>query len=117
MIDFKKIYREAESRRRQRLLGYLRRKRPVFAIEGTWSGYTSSQRRVCHLCYTTDVVFADAVKDLGSIRFSDNTYLYLSVKQVTDKSELRPENDEYDSLIRKCVDQGVSSVAGLKEER
>ena len=112
-IDWAKRYRQGA---RQRLLRFLRRGRPIFEITGTWSGYSSSQSRICHRIYITDSQKAEKVEQLHSIRFSDNTSLWISVHQISRKEDLHEENDQYSSLINSCLDQGVNSVIALKEK-
>ena len=102
-----------KQRARTRLLSFLRRGRPVFCIEGTWSGYTSSQRRICHRVYMTDGEMADKIKAIRSIRFTDGTALYVSVSPVFRKEELLDENRSYDALIDEAVRTGKTDVAEM----
>lgn len=87
----------------------------AFMIEGEWSGYSSSQQRICHRTYHGKK-FAELVKAIGyAIRFTDGTLLILNVKEVP-----RRKNDEihgYDELISKCAYRGVNSVAALYEKK
>lgn len=85
-----------------------------WVIEGEWSGYTSSQRRVVHRVYERSKDFADKVQKLGSIIYTDGTALYLSVKPHRGRKVER-EIHGYDSLIRDCIAKGVNRVALLKE--
>lgn len=89
---------------------------PRFLIEGVWSGYTSSQRRVSHREITTSAKFAEQVSDLRSIQFTDNTFLDLRVEQLPPRALVRePMLDGYGDLIRKCIAKGVTSVATLND--
>lgn len=83
-------------------------------IEGTWSGYSSSQRRVCHREFTNRAKFADAVRELRWIRFTDGTVLEINVTDIGDgrKSKPKPVNG-YSTLIRECLYAGVNAVSDL----
>jgi hypothetical protein len=88
-----------------------RRELPVFVVTGTWSGYTSSQERVCHREYCGKKT-AEAIRKIGhGIRFTDGTMLYLTVIKVARRT--LPPLDGYSSLIRECVAQGTNEVAKL----
>lgn len=91
------------------------KRRVRYVIEGVWGGYTASQSRVVHREYTTNKEFAEKVKNLGCIRFTDNTLLYLNVREM--KYRERKERDilGYKELIRNCLKQGVNSVAELRD--
>jgi hypothetical protein len=88
--------------------------KPRYEITGTWSGYSSGQRRVVHREYTTDKKFADNVKELGSIRYSDGTWLDLSVRQMEYREKKQQVMLSYYDLIRKCILKGVSDVKDLQ---
>lgn len=82
-----------------------------FVVEGTWSGYSSSQRRVAH----REVVHASlaaAIQRLGAIRYTDGTSLYLSVRPAMPRERVEI-NNQYGDLIRQCLRAGVNSVAAL----
>lgn len=83
----------------------------MYEIVGFWSGYTSSQRSLQHREYTSDKEFADKVRALGFIRYTDGTTLDLRVREVSEKNE--KEKHGYSDLIRSCVRHGVASVADL----
>ena len=85
-----------------------------FVIEGEWSGYRSDQQRVVHR-----TVHAGSEKRLREwceahhgILYTDGTMLYLSVRDCKPRERVQ-EKHGYDSLIRDCVDQNVTSVAAL----
>ncbi len=96
--------------KRNWILSLLRRSKPVWMIEGVWSGYTSSQSRCVHRHYLTD---KDEVEKLQTIRYTDGTALYLSIKEIKDKKELLPDNDNYTSLINQCLKHNIWNVADL----
>ena len=83
------------------------KRRKCWMIEGIWSGYRSSQQRVCHREYTHNFKQVEAIKKLGSIRFSDNTWLYLNVSNITGQHWRKrpPVINGYHSLINKCLDE------------
>ncbi len=85
-----------------------------FVIEGTWSGYRSSQTRVVHRTVHKDSerklrAWADAN---GSISYTDGTALWLTVREAKPRERVQVLNG-YGSLIRDCVYHNVSSVAAL----
>lgn len=90
---------------------------PRYEITGEWSGYHSHQRRVCHREYTTDKEFADKVRDLGFIRYTDGTTLDIRMRQLRKGERRQPEVRGYSSLIRDCVKHDTNSVADLPAER
>ncbi len=94
------------------------KRRRVWMIEGTWSGYRSSQSRVCHREYTKDVKRVEAIKNLGSIGYTDNTWLYLTVEEVTGLHwrHRRPTNHQYRQLIDKCLSEKKNMVVDLSHD-
>jgi hypothetical protein len=85
-----------------------------FVVEGTWSGYSSSQSRVCHR-----TVHKGAFKKLRAwcekthaIYYTDGTALYLAVRDCKPREKVK-EIHCYDDLIRKCFYADVNSVAQL----
>lgn len=88
----------------------------VYIIEGEWDGYKSSQRRVVHREYTTRKKFADEVRELGWIRFSDGTGLSLSVKERHTRTQRQPLSG-YSQLIRDCLFHKVASVDDLQKKK
>lgn len=83
----------------------------TFTIEGEWSGYTSAQCHVVHREHTRSKKRADAIRDLGSISYTDGTRLRLRV--IEGKSG-KPISG-YGSLIGQCLAKGVNSVAALQK--
>jgi hypothetical protein len=59
-----------------------------FVLEATWSGYTSSQRRVCHREVLTHG--RERFEAISSIRFTDGTYLYVSVRDALPRERIVP---------------------------
>jgi len=84
-----------------------------YEITGTWSGYTPSQKHVVHREYTINRRFADAVKALGTIAFTDGTQLMLRTRLMEYREKRGKEVNGYRSLIRDCIHYGVASVADL----
>ena len=80
-----------------------------YVIEGEWSGYKSSQRRICHRKVTT---IPDYYRGLTSIRFTDDTTLDLRILKCNPREKVS-EIDGYTSLIDKCIVKGVNSVEAL----
>lgn len=88
-----------------------------FIVEGQWSGYTNSQRRIVHRTIhkvSQKTLFA-WVKKNYSIRFTDGTVLMLSVRYCKPREQVKEING-YVSLIRQCVCYDVNSVAELPKE-
>ncbi|GAG32662.1 unnamed protein product [marine sediment metagenome] len=88
----------------------------MWMIEGTWSGYTSSQQKIQHREYVSQSksgnAFVEQVRALGyGIRYTDGTMLVLRIAKVP-RRKLRAM-DGYGKLIRECIAQGVTSVADL----
>ena len=86
-------------------------KKERYVVEGVWSGYVSAQSRVVHRTVETRD-FAEKVMALGSILYTDGTSLWLSAKPIP-KGERVKESNQYGSLIRDCVQQGVNRVSEL----
>lgn len=103
--------------RRNRILSYIRRKRPVFCIEGTWSGYSSGQSRVCHRIYSMNEDEAKAINEIRSIRFTDGTFLGLSATLIHCKEDVHEEIHGYDELIREVLKTGKRSVEEIQDGR
>ena len=76
-------------------------KRERYVIEGIWSGYTSSQSRVCHrmILKSKDV---EPYKKLNFIRFTDNTYLRIIVRKCLPREKISIING-YSKLIAECL--------------
>lgn len=85
----------------------------TWCIEGEWSGYTSSQRHVVHREYATRDTFADEVRKLGYIRYTDGTSLILHVRKLEKGTKREKEISGYTSLIRECLAAGVHLVDDL----
>jgi len=105
--------KQAAARERNRLLGFLRRGKTVFCIEGEWSGYRISQQRIVHREYTAKPDRAEAVKKLGAIHYTDGTSLWLRVYPVKSKESIQPTIDGYSSLINTAVKTGITDVAKM----
>lgn len=85
-----------------------------WVIEGTWSGYNSRQSRVVHCEVTHDAKRAEAVRQMGSITYTDGTCLYLSVRELGYRERLsNPKRNSYGSLISDCIRHGVNTVDAL----
>ena len=80
-----------------------------YLLEGEWSGYRSSQRRICHRAIVRN---PEPFKNLTFIRFTDGTTLDLSIRPCKPRERVSEING-YGDLIQKCIDKGVSSVDEL----
>ena len=91
---------------------------PRYIIEGTWTGYNTSQERVCHReVYkthrrVTTSPFLEAIRRLHAIKFTDNTLLLLSVREAKPREKVQ-EIHGYTSLIRKAVQSGQTDVRNM----
>lgn len=86
-----------------------------FVIEGEWSGYTSVQRRVVHRTVHEDPGLRTWARHTHAITYTDGTQLELNCFDV-DTTEPVKEIHGYDSLIRDCREQNVTSVAALRSK-
>ena len=90
----------------------------TFIIEGEWSGYTSSQRRVVHRTVhpASRKQLRAWVEKVQSIHYSDGTALWLRVRDAKPREKVQVING-YDNLIRDCQFYDVNSVAALYAKR
>ena len=89
-----------------------------FIIEGVWSGYRSSQRRVVHrTAHKRNMkrLRAWAEKTHG-IQYTDGTMLYLTVRDCKPREKVK-EIKGYVELIKECAHYEVSSVTALSEQK
>lgn len=85
-------------------------------IEGEWSGYTASQRRICYREYTTSKKRIEEVVNLRYIRYSDGTGLALFVREKPKGKKLE-ELLGYKQLISACIRHGVNAVNDLPKDK
>ena len=83
-----------------------------YLIEGTWSGYTGSQRRVVHRSTDFRQPLREWIERVGSIRYTDGTRLCLDVRDCKPRERV-VEMNGYTALINKCFRAGVSAVEDL----
>jgi acetylglutamate kinase len=83
-------------------------KMPRFVIEGEWTGYNSSQRRVVH-CQIVAAKVAEAAKALHAIVYTDGTSLLIRARQLEPREKV-VERNSYGSLIRDAIKHGGSRV-------
>lgn len=91
--DFVKIYNKGEN---------------IKIIIGEWSGYTSAQRKVCHIDFADRYLKSNELS-YGKIEFSDATYLEVYVKSYSLEDILREKiysKISYHSLIKQMIDSG-----------
>ena len=89
-----------------------------FVIEGEWTGYRSSQRRIVHRTVhkgSFKNLRAWAEKTYG-ISYTDGTMLLLTVRDCKPRERVQQIHG-YDSLIRDCAMYDVNSVNALEAER
>ena len=85
-----------------------------YIIEGTWSGYTSSQERVVHRTVhrASFKKLRAWVKNAGAIYYTDGTTLLLSVRDAKPRERVK-EIKGYVSLIADCAHYDVNHVSDL----
>lgn len=82
-----------------------------YVIEGTWSGYHSGQRRVCHRRVLTKRQ-AEAQSKISCIAYTDGTTLSLSVRPATFREKVQ-EIRGYDGLIYDAVRHGMTGYCSV----
>lgn len=87
-----------------------------YVIEGEWTGYVSSQARICHRTVTKLRHVAEWVRKTHSITFTDGTSLLLSVREAKPREKVK-EMHQYDDLLDQCRTAGVTSVQALIDRR
>ena len=85
-----------------------------YILEGTWSGYASSQSRVVHKVIISEKKAKEIEKHLPSIRYTDGTSLYLRTLPAKKREQVQ-EIHGYDGLIADCLSQGVNNVEALRK--
>jgi uncharacterized Zn ribbon protein len=79
-----------------------------FILEGTWTGYVSSQSRVCH----REIVSkkrAEKLRGLHKIVYTDGTSLLIHVREAEYREKVK-EIFSYRDLIREAEAKGDSVV-------
>jgi hypothetical protein len=76
-----------------------------YVLEGEWSGYTSSQRRVVHREVISSEKRAERLKKLAGIRYTDGTTLMMFLRVAKPRERVQ-EVHSYTSLIRKAEADG-----------
>lgn len=87
-----------------------------FIIEGTWSGYRSSQQRVVHRTVHKGNrkklrAWAEETHGIG---YTDGTMLYLTVRDCKPREKVK-EIKGYVELINRCFTYDVTSVAQVND--
>lgn len=80
-----------------------------FVLEGTWTGYVSSQMRVCHREIVRDRKRIERLKALHKIVYTDGTSLLIHIRESVHREKIR-EVLGYRSLIRDAEAKGGSVV-------
>jgi hypothetical protein len=84
-----------------------------FVVEGEWSGYHSRQRRIVHRVVVKRW-YAEAIKDLVAIRYTDGTTLDISVRPCK-KYEKVKQIKGYSALINVAAFKKCEGVVGVME--
>jgi len=89
-----------------------------YIIEGEWSGYSSSQRRIVHRTVNNSSFkkLRAWVEKAGSILYTDGTSLFLSVRDCKPRERVKEING-YGALINDCAFYDCRSVADLQAKR
>lgn len=77
-----------------------------YVLEGEWSGYNSSQRRISHRTVTTH---PKRYEHLKTILYTDGTTLNISMRTALPREKVKVI-DGYSSLIEKAAATGKSFV-------
>lgn len=85
-----------------------------YVIEGTWSGYVARQSRIVHREITDDAKLV-AWAGNTAIRYTDGTFLMLSVRKALPRERIEKRVGGYTSLIRECFRYNVRDVAQLEK--
>ena len=86
-------------------------KRKRFIVEGEWSGYRSSQRRIVHR--TVHTYGRESYEKLGhAIYYTDGTSLDLTIRDCKPREKVK-EIRGYVELLNKCIQHGVNRVSDL----
>ena len=80
-----------------------------YVLEGEWTGYSTSQRKVVHREVVKNDKRALRLKGLHAIVYTDGTSLILRIREA-DPSERVTEINGYGSLIREAEATGRSRV-------
>ena len=83
-----------------------------YYLEGTWSGYTSAQRKVCHRTVIS-ANQAEKYSKITSILFTDGTSLDLVLCPLKKGERATDIKNSYTTLINDCIYYGVDSVEEL----
>jgi hypothetical protein len=85
-----------------------------YIIEGTWSGYRSSQERICHRTVhkASEKGLRAWAEKAYSITYSDGTCLILTVRDCKPRERVQQIHG-YDRLIKDCYYYNVDSVNAL----
>jgi hypothetical protein len=79
-----------------------------YVVEGEWTGYTSTQRRVVHR-EVVDAKRGERLKRLYAIVYTDGTSLLIRVREAKPREKIE-RIDGYGSLIREAEAKGGSRV-------
>lgn len=85
-----------------------------WVLEGTWSGYRSSQSRIVHCETTRSKSTLERFKKITCIRYTDGTTLDLRVREAKPREKIK-ENPSYHSLIYDCLAEGLSGYCSVDE--
>lgn len=84
-------------------------------VEGTWSGYTSSQTKVVHRHVVHSEKHAKAIEALACITYTDGTTLSLTVRKAKPYERVKKQ-EAYTKLINDCIYTNCNSVAELHKK-
>lgn len=79
--------------------------RSRFIVEGEWSGYVSSQRRVVHR--TVHTLHRAAFEKIHDLRFTDGTALYITVRDAKFREKVEVK-DQYSTALMGAVYKGLT---------
>jgi hypothetical protein len=87
---------------------------PRFIIEGTWSGYTAAQKRVCHRTVTTRKRLAEDLAKIHTVEFTDYTKMYIEVRPAK-RAEKVTEMKTYSEMLGDFVRHGMTGFVRVAD--
>lgn len=88
-------------------------------LQGTWSGYRSSQSHVCHRTVLTNKKAAERYAKISAVVFTDGTTMSIEVRPCLVREKVQVIHG-YDSLLADFAYrdmEGYCSVASLIQKR
>ena len=85
-----------------------------WVCEGIWSGYQSSQQRVCHRKVITKKWKMEALKSINTVEYTDGTRLYVTVRTCLPREKVK-EIDGYSSMLQEFINAGMKGYVKVAD--